>query len=263
VTNSSKSKQPPDHSIVIPKLDDDQSRPLMEKMARLFRQIGAMHEVPLFSRNLGLPREAIRLSQHAFRLYDEYLNYSVGKLRKKGWRVYCGLGCAACCFNMPAGISNWEFLIIYDHIQRTGQLERFFRRSLESYQVMDRVQRLLVDERSQDQIESKIKLDALLHNYSLAKHACGFLSPTQECLIYSTRPLACRMHFAFTPPELCDPAHPDFSQGVRVNLSPHGEVEHELKRLDGQLNIDISDLLAPGLIALTANVMRFSPITWI
>ncbi len=249
-------------SIVIPQLDDHQSRPLMAKMARLFRQIGALNKVRLFRQNLGLPREAIRLSQRAFRLYDEYLNYSTGKLQKKGWRVYCGLGCAACCFNMPAGISNWEFLIIYDHIQQTGQLERFFRRSLESYQVLDRVKRQLVDARSEEQIESKSKYDTLLHNYSLAKHSCGFLSDTQECLIYSARPLACRMHFAFTPPELCDPAHPDFSQGVRVNLSPHAEVEDELKRLDSQLNIDISDLLASGLIGLTANVMRFSAITW-
>jgi Fe-S-cluster containining protein len=163
---------------------------------------------------------------------------------------------------MPAGISNWEFLIIYDHIQQTGQLERFFRRSLESYQVLDRVKRQLVDARSEEQIESKSKYDTLLHNYSLAKHSCGFLSDTQECLIYSARPLACRMHFAFTPPKLCDPAHPDFSQGVRVNLSPHAEVEDELKRLDSHLNIDISDLLASGLIGLTANVMRFSPISW-
>jgi hypothetical protein len=70
------------------------------------------------------------------------------------------------------------------------------------------------------------------------------------------------MHFAFTPPELCDPTHDLFSQGVRVNLSPHGEVEDELKQLDGQLNLRLSDLLAPGLAALAANIMRFSPITW-
>ena len=249
-------------SIIIPQLDDKQSKPLMAKMARLFRQIGALNEIRLFHQNFGLPTEAIRLSQRAFRLYDEYLHYSIGKLQKKGWRLYCGLGCAACCFNMPAGISNWEFLLIYDHIQQTGQLERFFRRSLESYQVLDRVKRQLADARSEEQLQSKSKYDALLHNYSLAKHPCGFLSDTQECLIYSVRPLACRMHFAFTPPELCDPAHPEFSQGVRVNLSPHAEVEDELKQLDSHLNIDLSDLLASGLIALTANVMRFSPITW-
>jgi Fe-S-cluster containining protein len=251
-----------DSSIVIPQLDDRQSRPLMVKMARLFRQIGAIHAVKLFRQNLGLPREAMRLSQRGFRLYDEYLNYGIGKLQKMGWRLYCGYGCAACCFNMPAGISNWELLIIYDYVQQSGQLARFFRRSLESYQVMEKVKRQLVAERSEKQIEAESEYEIFLHNYSLAKHGCSFLGEEQECLIYPARPLACRMHFAFTPAQLCDPAHPDFSQGVRVNLSPHAEVEDELKRLDGHLNIGISDLLAPGLIGLSANVMRFSPITW-
>jgi Fe-S-cluster containining protein len=163
---------------------------------------------------------------------------------------------------MPAGISNWEFLLIYDHIQQAGQLEKFFRRSLESYQVLDRVKRQLLDERREEQIEGKDNDATLLHNYSLAKNGCSFLSDTQECLIYSVRPLACKMHFAFTPAELCDPTHHLFSQGVRVNLNPHGEVEDELKQLDKHLNLGLSDLLAPGLAALTANVMRFTPITW-
>jgi len=251
-----------DSSIVIPQLDDRQSRPLMAKMARIFREIAAMSEVKRFRQNLSLPKDTRRLSQRAFRLYDEYLVYIIGKMQKKGWRVYCGPGCAACCFNMPAGISNWEFLIIYDHIQQAGQLEKFFRRSLESYQVLDRVKRQLINGGSEQQIESKSEYDTLLHNYSLAKHGCAFLNDAQECLIYSARPLACRMHFAFTPPELCDPAHHLFSQGVRVNLSPHGEVEDELKRLDGRLNLALSDLLAPGLAALAANILRFSPISW-
>ena len=257
------SGQQSDAALVIPQLDDHQSRPLMVKMARIFREIGAMSEVKRFRQHLSLPEDTRRLSQRAFRLYDEYLVYTIGKVQKKGWRVYCGPGCAACCFNMPAGISNWEFLIIYDHIQQAGQLGKFFRRSLESYQVLDRVKRQLVDERSEEQIESKGNDDTLLHNYSLAKNGCSFLSDTQECLIYSARPLACRMHFAFTPPELCDPAHHLFSQGVRVNLSPHGEVEDELKQLDGHLNLALSDLLAPGLATLAANIMRFSPIKWL
>ncbi|MEE9120225.1 MAG: YkgJ family cysteine cluster protein [Syntrophobacteria bacterium] len=257
------SGQQSDAALVIPQLDDHQSRPLMAKMARIFREIGAMSGVKRFRQSLSLPEDTRRFSQRAFRLYDEYLVYIIGKVQKKGWRVYCGPGCAACCFNMPAGISNWEFLIIYDHIQQTGQLAKFFRRSLESYQVLDRVKRQLVDGGSERQIESKSGYETLLHNYSLAKHGCAFLNDAQECLIYSARPLACRMHFAFTPPELCDSAHHLFSQGVRVNLSPHGEVEDELKRLDGRLNLALSDLLAPGLAALAANIMRFSAITWL
>ena len=39
------SGQQSDAALVIPQLDDHQSRPLMAKMARIFREIGAMSEV--------------------------------------------------------------------------------------------------------------------------------------------------------------------------------------------------------------------------
>lgn len=256
-------KQPSDPSIIIPQLDDHQSRPLMAKMARLFRQIGALNEVERFRQNLSLPHEAARLSQRAYRLYDEYLAYALKKLHKKGWQVYCAPGCAACCFSMPAGISYWEFLLIYDHLQQNGQLSRFFRRSLESCQILARVSGRLFDGWTKKGTEDESRYDKLLHDYSLARHPCAFQSEARECQIYSVRPLACRMHFAFTPPELCDPTHPEFPQAVRLNLSPHSDIEEELQKLDSRLNLAISDLLAPGLVSLAANVMRFSPISWL
>ena len=261
MTDSSAGKQPSDPSIIIPQFDDHQSRPLMAKMARLLREIGALKETERFRQNLRLPQEVLRLSQRALRLYDEYLVYALKKLGKKGWQVYCAPGCAACCFNMPAGISNWEFLLIYDHLQQDGQLSRFFRRSLESCQVLSRVSGQLFDGWTKKGTEDKSRYETLLHDYSLAKHPCAFHSESQECLIYSVRPLACRMHFAFTPPELCQPTHPHFSQAVRLNLNPHREVDEELQKLDSRLNLGISDLLAPGLVSLTANVLRFSPIS--
>lgn len=249
-------------TIIIPQLDDHHSRPLMAKMARLLRQIGAIVEAKRFRQNLSLPREAQRLSQRAFRLYDEYLIYCLGKLQKQGWQLYCASGCAACCFSMPAGISNWEFFLIYDHLQQTGQLERFFRRNLESCQVLARVRGQLANEWRRGQFDDRSEYEALLHDYSKAKHPCAFLSEARECIIYSVRPLACRMHFSFTPPELCDPTHPQFSHAARLNLGVHTEVEEELKKMDSQLNMGISDLLAPGLVSLTANILRFSPISW-
>ena len=69
------------------------------------------------------------------------------------------------------------------------------------------------------------------------------------------------MHFSFTPPELCDQNHFHFSQAVRLNLRPHSDVAVELQKLDSRLNLGISDLLAPGLVSLTANILRFSPIS--
>ena len=250
-----------DPSIIIPQLDDRQSRPLMAKMLRLLREIGALKETERFRQDLRLSQEALRLSKRAFRLYDEYLGYALKELGKKGWQAYCAPGCADCCFNMPAGISNWEFLIIYDYLQQDGQISRFFRRNLESCQVLSQVSGQLFDGWTKKGTTDKSRYEQLLHDYSLARHPCAFQSESQECQIYSVRPLACRMHFAFTPPELCDPNHAHFSQAVRLNLSPHNEVGEELQKLDSRLNLGISDLLAPGLVSLTANVVRFSSIS--
>ncbi len=235
----------------------------MAKMARIYLQIGTMSAIKRFSQGFRLPVESRRLSQQALHLYDHYLAYVIGKLQKKGWKVYCKSGCAACCFAMPAGISIWELLLLYDHIEQTGQLERFFRRSLESCQVLARVRRQAAGELVDENLNSESEHDTLLLKFSQAKHPCAFLDDSQECLIYTIRPLACRMHFSCTPPEFCDPTHPRFSQAVRLNFSPHAEVEEELKRLDSCLNLKISNLLAPGLVTLTANIMRFSTIAWI
>ena len=263
MTVFSMSKQPLDASIIIQHLDDHQTRPLMAKMARIYRQIGAMSAIERFSQGFRLPVGARRLSQQALQLYNHYLAYVIGKLQKKGWKVYCKSGCAACCFAMPAGISTWELLLLYDHIEQTGQLERFFRRSLESCQVLARVRGQAAGELMGENISSESEYDTLLLKFSQAKHPCAFLDDSQECLIYSNRPLACRMHFSCTPPELCESTHPHFSRAVRLNFSPHAEVEEELKRLDGCLDLKINDLLAPGLVTLTTNIMRFSAITWI
>ena len=263
MTDLSADKHPSDPSITIPQLDDHQSRPLMAKMVRLLRELGGLKEIDRFRQNLRLPQEALRLSRRVFQLYDEYLGYVLKKLRGKGWQVYCVPGCSTCCCCMPAGVSNWEFLIIYDRLQQDGQLSRFFRRNLESCQVLSRASGQLFDGWARKRSEDKSSCDRLLHNYSLAKHPCAFLDESQECQIYSVRPLTCRMHFAFTPPELCDPTHPHFSQAVRLSLNPHGDVDEELQKLDSSLNLGISDLLAPGLVSLTANVLRFSPILWV
>ena len=250
-----------DLSSIFPQLDDHQSRPLMAKMVRLLRQIVALKETERFRQDLRLPQETLRLSQRALRLYDEYLVYALKKLREKGWQVYCTAGCSACCFIMPAKISDWEFLIIYDHLQKNGQLSRFFRRNLESCQVLARVSGQLFDGWTKKGSGDKSRYEKLLHDYSKAKHPCAFQDESRECQIYSVRPLACRMHFSLTPPELCEPTHPLFPEAVRLNLNPHHDVDEELQKLDSRLNLGVSDLLAPGLVSLTANVLRFSPIS--
>jgi Fe-S-cluster containining protein len=251
-----------DTAVVIPQLDDNQSRPLMAKMARILKQINAMGEMRKFRSQLKLPAMARRLSKQGLVLYDNYLAYTIRQLEKKGWQAYCGSGCAACCYAMPAGISSWELVLIYDYLQQGGQLEKYFRRNLESCQVLSQVRLQLGKRSSEGESSGGSDTGEILKAYSLARHPCGFLSDSQECMIYPIRPLACRMHYSFTPPEWCDPTHPNSSQAVRLNLGPHAEVQEELKHLDGHLGLDIGDFLSPGLVALATNIMRFSPLNW-
>jgi Fe-S-cluster containining protein len=236
----------------------------MAKVAGIFRQIAAMGEVRRFRLNLSLPNKAGRLYRKALRLYDQYLTYIVTRLQKEGWNLSCVRACAACCFAMPAEVSSWELLMIYAHLQGTGRLERAFRKHLENCQVYSRVagetQGLAHQETGTPR---ELDLDRVLLAYSKARQPCGFLLPSQECLIYSLRPLSCRMHFAFTPADWCDPAHALFPQGVRLNFSPHGDVRRALEDLDRRLGLPHGNLLCSGLVTVIANVMRFAPLTWL
>jgi Fe-S-cluster containining protein len=236
----------------------------MAKLAGIFRQIAAMGEVRRFQLELSLPKKAGRLHRKALQLYDEYLTYIVTRLQKEGWNLSCVQACAACCFAMPAEVSSWELLMIYAHLQEMGGVERAFRKHLENCQVYSRV----ADEAQglaerQTGTPSDFDLDRVLLAYSKARQPCGFLLPSRECLIYSLRPLACRMHFAFTPAAWCDPSHALFPQGVRLNFRPHNDVCRALGELDRRLGLPHENLLCSGLVTVTANVMRFGPLTWV
>jgi Fe-S-cluster containining protein len=235
----------------------------MKKMGGRLLQIAVMPEVRTFRQRLRLPVAAKRQSRKALDLYSQYLTYAVARLEKKGWSISCGPGCAACCFAMPAGVSAWELVLIYDYLQQGGQLERFFRRNLESCQVLSRVKSELAEEVHSGGGGSGDEYEAILYAYNRARQACAFLSETKECLIYPVRPLACRMHFSSTPAEWCDPAHPHFLKAVRLNFHPHKRVRKTLVLLDEILGLEVGDLLSPGLVTLTANILRFSPIFWV
>jgi Fe-S-cluster containining protein len=255
-------EQRTDAGVSLPQVDDLQSRQLMAKMARLLRRIGSTVDGERFRRRRQLPLEARRLGRKTFELYDHYLTYTVGRLRKKGWKPHCCRGCAACCFAMPAGLSSWELLLLYDHLLQTGQLARFFRRSLENCEVLSRARQYCAAEPHSGRREDEDRVDTVLRTYGRQQQPCAFLTDSRECQIYPLRPFACRMHFSFTPAEWCDPAHPRFSQAVRLNFALHNEVQDELTRLDGVLDLGLSDLMAPGLVSLTVNVMRFSQVSW-
>jgi Fe-S-cluster containining protein len=164
---------------------------------------------------------------------------------------------------MPAEVSGWELLMIYAHLHEMGRLDRAFRKHMENAQVFSRVTGEIHGLSRSGDGQGEVDLEALLSTYTRARQPCGFLLPSQECLIYSRRPFSCRMHFAFTPAAWCDPSHPEFPQAVRLNFPPHEDVRKALEVLDRSLGLPEASTLSSGLVTLTANVMRFGPVTWL
>ncbi|MBW1981598.1 MAG: hypothetical protein JRJ12_10280 [Deltaproteobacteria bacterium] len=244
-------------------LEDENSRNIMKRMAAALNELAGLEELGLFSRRLALPLRARSLSIRILRLYDQYILHAVTGMRKKGWLLSCGRSCSSCCFEMVAGVSQWELLLIYDQMKLVGQSSRLFKRHLENCEVLSELQRELQQAvRKGVEADSDSEVELLLGAYRKQRRRCGFLTISGECIIYPVRPLACRMHFAFTPAAWCDPAHPKFGQAVRLNFHPHARVYQAVEAVDCRLGLNLDELLSPGLVAFATNVMQFSPISW-
>jgi len=120
----------------------------------------------------------------------------VAKKAISQFKVSCGKGCFACCYQMTA-LNTLEGLLIADHVCRQENW-------------LETAQKL----RDASFAYVKPGLDRAEHFRT--RTPCVFLKDG-NCSIYEIRPAACRFLYVTTPAELCDPAR-DSDVGA-VNLT--------------------------------------------
>lgn len=118
----------------------------------------------------------------------------------------CTRGCAACCYLLVT-CSFIEVMVIAERIMRT-------------YTPEER-QRLI------EQLDAASARILDKEQYMREQRPCVFLRLGEgggyrgECTIYSSRPLACRLHFVSTDPALCSPDDPTTDVGMLDTREAH------------------------------------------
>ena len=119
--------------------------------------------------------------------------------------VTCRAGCTACCHDNPHGVAGIELARLRRALAgREAELQPRVERAVAAY-------RALVAERGEMAAEAATRA---------LRQPCPLLGAHGLCTAYNARPMACRMFYALTPPEMCDPGHPAFDQRVNPNLVP-------------------------------------------
>ncbi|MFP5213672.1 MAG: hypothetical protein ACLGPL_09855 [Acidobacteriota bacterium] len=216
------------------------------KMARFLFDISCLEGIERLRVSRKAPLRLFSRFKKVLSLYDAAVKASLGRMRRRGFTVQCAPGCTHCCRHMPAGVSAIELLHLYQGLHRSGLVERAFRRCLEANEQWAKV-------------HSGGERDEDLTRYYRLEQPCPFLY-NNLCSVYEYRPFACRMHFSLSSPHWCRSAHFQNEYAVRFNMEPCDRVLGELDRLDGRFGLGLSDILAPGLLELTVNVMRFERI---
>lgn len=167
------------------------------------------------------------LAQHLgdfWAAYDRFLGCVL-----QAMPVSCGAGCSACCFDNPHGVTGVELLWLYRSLPADVELGA----AAEHFQDLA----YLHAERAQAAL---IQL----------KQPCPVLVQGQ-CGAYDSRPVACRMHFALSPPEVCDPHHALHALAINPQVEPGPAIRDQLLALSNALGLgDLPTDLRRGLAAV-------------
>lgn len=247
----------PELPFEVARLIDDFHRGLAPhevKMASYLVEISRMERLEELWGHGRLPSRVVQQGRRVFDLFDDAVVCFLGLLKRSGFKVHCRPGCVYCCYNMPAGVSSLELILLYLAVCGNGLLERCFRRSLRAN---ERLAQIRQDRSFWPEEDAVCRgREGVLKAYLQTSTACPFLNEGR-CLVYPVRPLACRMHFSLTPHHWCDPRHFQNGHAVPFNVEPGDEVLDALERIDARLDLGLSDVLTSGFLCLTVNVMRF------
>jgi Fe-S-cluster containining protein len=163
-------------------------------------------------------------------LFGHYQNMVIGK---SGNTVSCERGCAQCCCHWVEDVYCFEAMIIADYVRthyadRIGSFVKSLRRDVAEIERLDLIVTGKLAEHAENIGTCEIdSVDLLLTSFYQLSRPCAFLDLNGDCLVYSVRPLTCRIYMSFSPRHFC---HPDYinESDVRTYLLDLEENASEL-----------------------------------
>lgn len=243
-------------------MDDEELRKLQEALVNVLMKLRntygrAISKIHLTGR---LPFGVKKLLTRFFLLFDEscqaYIAYH-HNVSDGSDRIQCKMGCSNCCYQMPYGVSCLEYLYLYDEICRIAPDRLFLPALLDRNELLSSILQDLIKR------EETISDSDTLLNYSKKMVPCPFLDGSSKlCLVYSSRPLICRMHVSFTSPRFCNPLHHEPWRCGGVNIEPSEMVKEAINRFDDVFPCSFSRFLTVGIVEFMVNIMKCRPICW-
>lgn len=142
--------------------------------------------------------------------FNELYRQQEENLAKNGETLSCFKGCSRCCsLFIGASVQEAE-AIVYHLYQNEDKLQHF----LDAYPVWRERVRAAGDLFRKPAAGDKNKNIGDLAAYAKSNIPCPFLD-NDACSIYEVRPFVCAGLIVTTPPEWCDPKHPNHSKRKR------------------------------------------------
>ena len=171
--------------------------------------------------------------------YDAYIAIVNAQMKPK-----CRSGCGYCCYDNPHGVSGAELLYIYEMIREDPRYDEW----KEELELRTRQFQVLKQTEGMTPIQIRWKK---------TKKPCVFLGKDQRCNIYERRPVACRMFFSITPPEMCHPDHQNHDKAINPHLEPSSAIKEFLKKISSIRNV--SDLPKDFISGMHILMTRMEP----
>lgn len=241
------------HTVRVSREIADRATDHLVEMEAILEQLATLPDLEHFARTRRLPPRFFELWDQALAAYDRYLAVMTGP---GAMQVKCGLGCSACCHEVPTGVQAIELLAIY---QRYREFPDFVDLHNRSCDLADQLTALLAEQapgRASLATDSPEAARALLE-YRRKRLPCVFLDADQRCRIYDRRPIPCRMHVSLTDPAWCESGHPKAEDAITPNLQPHQDMVEHMKTIARRLGLEgVPPTLFQGLGLLGGQVMK-------
>jgi len=238
---------------------DATARDCMAEMAQRLRNILALDGLEDFLRTHRLPGAFFDEYRAALDAYDRYIAHIIAA---EGLDVSCRAGCSACCrHELARGITLVEVLAIYRFVRGWPDIGPVYEAAGENAVVF---QRLLREELRQDPAPLGAD-DPRVYSahvaYNREERPCPFLDQAEGlCRIYPVRPLVCRWFHNLSPPQWCEPSHPQYLARNAVGVYPYREINDLMADIARRLGVATLNYLSGAFAHVAGDVLQGRPI---